>query len=130
MDIHLVILAIWLLESSRGSNMNHPSGHAHGHLGIEDITIRDLNERAGYEKWTVADTMDKAKSFAMAEEHIRNYKMQDKTAYEIFLFWRLGYSGMKRPFPKALEYAAKGVDEYVRLKLAKEESERKGVNNA
>lgn len=114
-DLTLIMAAIWLLESSRGKNFNHPDPHSHGHHGITDIVIRDLNQRAGCHKWRIEDCFDLNKSTAMGIEHIRNYHMERETVTNILLFWRCGHTGMLNAHPKQLEYARKGLDEYTQL---------------
>ena len=113
MNIAALIAVIWSLESSFGMNTNHPDPACHGHLGISNITIRDLNERRAekgiFKKWTEADAMDISKSFEMAKEHISNYRQKSWTAKEILLFWKCGIKGMGNPSKEEEYYAEQGV---------------------
>lgn len=113
MNIALIIMILWNLETSKGKNLNHPGSHCFGHLGFEQVVIDDLNNRAGYCKYRIADTMDKHTAFKMAREHISNYRARLKTPTDVFLFWRAGIKGMKNPTSKQLLYTARGLSQYM-----------------
>lgn len=115
MNISLILLVVWFMESSCGLNLRHKDGKSHGHLGISDIAIIDLNNRAGFEKWKASDMDDKAKAFDAAHEYIAIYRRHWWSLREILLLWRCGPAGMSRPSPAQNEYTNKAERIYNKL---------------
>jgi len=117
MNVAHIVLVIAFLESSLGRNFNHPDPHNHGWTGISDIAIKDLNNRAGYEKYKATNMNNREMCFRASVEHINNYleTHADWSLTDILLFWRCGIGGMNRPTPKQLEYMQNGVERYSKL---------------
>lgn len=115
MNISIVILSLWFLESSCGNKLIHPDKASHGHLGIKDIVIQDLNDRAGYIKWTAEDCMDKHKSFRMAQDYFHIYSHPEWSMRQYFLLWRCGPKGRLTPTLKQKKYAIHGVSVYKQI---------------
>lgn len=99
----LVVLIIWQMESSCGKNMNHPDKASRGHLGIKQCVVDDVNKRYGTKyKWSDCD--DKILSFEIAEKYINYYADKWDIVDDVFLLWRCGPTGMKRPTAKQIKY--------------------------
>lgn len=121
MNKTLFLLCIWFLESSCGKNLVHPDG-SHGHLGINDITLRDINERSPSKfrrHFSVEDLDEKGYSFEAARYHLADYegyaKFHNWSLEDWFLFWRCGIKGMHYPSEQQKRYAKRGVYCYSQL---------------
>lgn len=116
-NIAQLVLVIAFLESSNGRNLNHQDPHCHGHTGISDAVIHDLNQRAGYEKYKVADMDDRYNCLMASQEHLEHYLSHnpDATVNDLLLVWRCGEFGSRHPEPKHLEYMRAGLDRFIKL---------------
>lgn len=115
-DLSKLLMVIWFMESSCGENMNHPQPNCHGHYGMSDIAIRDVNERC-HTRFS-ADEMDNhATATIAARMYIGMYfrKHSEWTVNDILLFWRCGIVGMNSPTQKQVEYMDEGIRRYEML---------------
>jgi hypothetical protein len=117
----IFLLCIWFLESSCGKNLDHPDG-SHGHTGINDITLRDINQRSLSKfrrQFKIEDLEKKELAFEASRFHIQDYenysKLYDWDLEDWFLFWRAGAEGMKHPSEEMKAYARHGVSCYSQL---------------
>jgi hypothetical protein len=110
MNLSLVLLVIWQLESSQGKNMKHPTA-CYGHLGTTQAALSHVNDRFGstFDRY---DMLDRETSFAHAKMYIRMHMKKDWTVRDVIALWRCGAKGMKNPTAKQAKYIERGVRMY------------------
>lgn len=115
MNLSIVILSLWFLESSCGKHLNHPDGDSLGHLGQKKIFVDDVNRILGYDYYKYEDRMDKIKSFEMAEVWLYHYLPSDWNLTQAFSYWRSGKSGSKHMNLKEMQYVTHGISVYSQI---------------
>ena len=91
-NIALIILSIWMVESTQGKFL--VAERMSGHLMMKEIFVTDVNRFAGTH-YTLEDRFDKHKSFEMARLYFQHYLPRKWTIEDAALLWRYGPVGRK-----------------------------------